>query len=197
MSRKCKCGCEAELLPAAKCADIVSKKGYASIPCLTKHTRAKEALKADKAIKKRNTDLKKKVRHKPRVSALEAAQALARISSADDDGYCTCVTCGHVGKWNDGFDGGHFIAKGSCSYWMLDPRIIWPQCKPCNGNGMKFGNKEAVFTLWMIDKFGREFVDHIHAMQKTVIKRTAQDYDEFTAKTNLEISEHKKRIGIK
>ena len=151
----------------------------------------------DKAIKKRNTDLKKKVRHKPRASALEAAQALARISRADDDGYCTCVTCGHVGKWNDGFDGGHFIAKGSCSYWMLDPRIIWPQCKPCNGNGMKFGNKEAVFTLWMIDKFGREFVDHIHAMQKTVIKRTAQDYDEFTKSANLEIAGHKKRIGIK
>lgn len=160
-------------------------------------SKAKRVKDSEKAIKKRNTDLKKKVRHNPRAIALEAAQALARISRADDDGYCTCVTCGHVGKWNDGFDGGHYIAKGSCSYWMLDPRIIWPQCKPCNGNGMKFGNKEAVFTLFMVDQFDREFVDHIHAMQKTVIKRTAQDYEEFIAKTNLEILDHKRRIGIK
>lgn len=198
MARKCKCGCMVELLPASKCEDIISKKGYASIPCLTKHTRAKEALKAEKAIKKRNSDLKKKVRaENPRAKALRLAQELARISSADDDGYCTCVTCGHVGKWNDGFDGGHFIAKGSCSYWMLDPRIIWPQCKSCNGNGMKFGNKEAVFTLFMIDQFGREFVDHVHDMQKTIIKRSASDYDEFISLARKDIAHHKKRIGVR
>ena len=78
---------------------------------------------------------------------------------------------------------------------MLDPRNIWPQCKACNGNGMKFGNKEAVFTLWMIDRFGREIVDHMHAMQKTVIKRTAKDYEDFIKSANLEIAGHKSRIG--
>ena len=52
------------------------------------------------AIKKRNTDLRKKVKSNPKAKALEAAQLLARISRADDDGYCTCVTCGHVGNTN-------------------------------------------------------------------------------------------------
>ena len=196
MTRKCKCGCGVELLPAAKCKDILSKQRYASFKCLAGHEKSKREAKDEKVIQKRNSDLRKKVKANPRAKALETAQLLARISRADDDGYCTCVTCGFVGKWNDGFDGGHFIAKGSCSYWMLDPRIIWPQCKPCNGNGMKFGNKEAVFTLWMVDWFGREFVDYIHTMQKTVIKRTAKDYEQFISEANAEILTHKKRIGL-
>ena len=197
MARKCKCGCGIELPTASKCTDIISKKRFASIECLTKDTRAKEAAKAEKAMKKRNSDLRKKVKANPRAKALETAQLLARISSADDNGYCTCVTCGHVGKFNDGFDGGHFIAKGNCSFWMLDPRNIWPQCKSCNGNGMKFGNKEAAYTLWMIEKFGREFVDYMLENEKTITKRTVRDYEEFIEKANKEILTHKSRIGIK
>jgi len=197
MARRCKCGCLSELPPAAKCADIVSKKGYGSIECLTKHTRAKESLRAEKAIKDRNSKLKKEVRRNPKAEALKAAQLLSRISRADDDGHCTCVTCGHVGKWNDGFDGGHFLAKGNCSYWMLDPRNIWPQCKSCNGNGMKFGNKEAAYTLFMIDTFGREFVDYMRSMEKTIIKRSKLVYDESISVINKEIVSHKKRLGIK
>lgn len=185
-----------ELPPAAKCTDIISKKGYASICCLAAHEKAKRLAKAEKEIKERNNALKKKVvsNKTAKSRALEAAQLLARISRADDDGYCTCVTCGHVGKWNNGFDGGHFIAKGNCSYWMLDPRNIWPQCKACNGNGMKFGNKEAAYTLFMIDWFGREFVDYMKSMEKTIIKRSANDYNEFISETNKEIAIHRARI---
>lgn len=195
MARKCKCKCGTEIIPAAKCTDIIEKKGYASVECLTRHTRAKDAEKKEKARKAEHRQKLKQIRRSPKAGALKAAQLLARISSADDNGYCTCVTCGHVGLWNDGFDGGHFIAKGNCSYWMLDPRNIWPQCKACNGNGMKFGGKEAVYALWMIDKFGREFVDHMQEVRKTVVKRTAKDYDQFTAEANKEIALHRKRIG--
>ena len=196
MARKCKCGCGVELLPAAKCTDRLSKQRFASIDCLFKVSRAKESAKSTKVIQKRNSDLRKKVKANPRALALKTAQLLARISGADGDGNCVCVTCGHTGPWNDGFDGGHYIAKGNCSYWMLDPNNIWPQCKSCNGNGMKFGNKEAAYALWMIDRFGREIVDHMHDMQKTVIKRTAKDYEQFISEAKAEILIHKKRIGV-
>lgn len=197
MTRNCKCGCLIELPPIKECKDRLSECRYASFKCLATHEKAKREAKEAKAIQKRNTDLRRKVKANPRAKALEAAQLLARISRADDDGYCTCVTCGHVAKWNEGFDGGHFIAKGNCSYWMLDPRNIWPQCKACNGNGMKFGNKEADYTLFMIDWFGREFVDYMKSMEKTVIKRSANDYNEFISQSNLEIAIHKSRIGAK
>ena len=195
MTRKCKCSCGTELPPIKECKDRLSEDRFASFKCLADYEKSKREAKEAKAIKKRNTDLRKKVKANPRAKALEAAQLLARISRADDDGYCTCVTCGHIGKWNEGFDGGHFIAKGSCSYWMLDPRNIWPQCKACNGNGMKFGNKEADYTLFMIDWFGREFVDYMKSKEKTIIKRSSLVYDEYISVTHKEINEHKKRVS--
>lgn len=150
---------------------------------------------AEKVRKSAHREQLKKVRRNPRAEALIVAQELSRISRADDDGYCTCVTCGHVGKWNDGFDGGHYIAKSSSSFWMLDPRNIWPQCKPCNGNGMKFDGRESLYTLFMIKEFGSEFVQHMQNVKKTTIKRSVQDFDEYISKAKAEVAKHKKRIG--
>jgi len=149
----------------------------------------------EKVRKAAHREQLKKVRRNPRAEALIVAQELARISRADDDGFCTCVTCGHVGRWNDGFDGGHYIAKGSSSYWMLDPRNIWPQCKPCNGNGMKFDGRESLYTLFMIREFGEEFVIHMQDVKKTTVKRTTNDYDDFIKAAKAEVAKHKKRIG--
>ena len=47
----------------------------------------------------------------------------------------------------------------------------------------------------MIDEFGREFVDYMKSMEKTVIKRSSQDYEDFIKAANIEITAHKKRIG--
>jgi len=149
----------------------------------------------EKVRKAAHREQLKKVRRNPRAEALIVAQELARISRADDNGFCTCVTCGHVGRWNDGFDGGHYIAKGSSSYWMLDTRNIWPQCKPCNGNGMKFDGRESLYTLFMIREFGEEFVIHMQDVKKTTVKRSTQDYDDFIKTAKAEVAKHKERIG--
>lgn len=196
--RRCK-HCKTELPPAAKCTDPHKRAGHCNAECAYEAYRAKQAQKADKEYKARTNELKRQHRLNDsktrRAVALEVAQELARISSADDNGYCTCVTCGHVGRWNDGFDGGHYIPKSVSTYWMLDPRNIHPQCKSCNGNGMKYGGKEAIYTLWMIDTYGREFVEHMEAMSKKVTRRTAKGYNEFIETARAEIAKHKKRIG--
>lgn len=168
--------------------------------CCIGHATAQAQLlsrnKRDKEKKKRHREDLRRVRRSPRAEALKSAQLLARISNADDNGNCTCVTCGHTGRYNDYFDGGHFIAKGSSSYWMLDPRNIHPQCKSCNGNGMKFGNKEMAYTLWMIDKYGRDFVEHMKSTKGQIIKRTALEFEAFITEANKKIAEHKKRIAM-
>ena len=187
------------------CKSFVAAESGVKLPagffCSMRHASdwaiAKTRADAQKKRKAKHREELKRVRRNPRAEALIAAQLLGRISNADDDGNCKCVTCDHVGPYNDYFDGGHFIAKGSSSYWMLDPRNIHPQCKSCNGNGMKFGNKEAQYTLWMIDRYGREFVEHMQATKGNVIKRAAVGYDEFIAKAKAEIAVHKKRIGAK
>ena len=200
--RKCR-HCKEELPKVKDCADPFQKGGYCNVDCMAKYgleksranrvkaTRVKE--KDDKA--KHRADLKR-VRANPRKSALEAAQLLSRVSAADDTGYCECSSCDAIHKWNE-MDGGHFIAKGSSTFWMLDPRNIHPQCKSCNGFGMKHGHAAMAYTSWMIDKYGKDFVDEMLAKAKTKTKRSAQFLQDYTTRANKEIAGHKKRIGCK
>ena len=96
---------------------------------------------------------KKKTLPKLKKEALEALQLLVRVKAADDNGYCTCVTCGVVKLWNDGMQGGHFITRGSTK-WCLVEENVNPQCNGCNCFGMKYGNAEAIYTLYMQDMYG-------------------------------------------
>lgn len=155
-----------------------------------------ELNKAEKEAKAIHRNNLKRVRANPRKDALEAAQLLARVSAADDNGYCQCASCGVIQKWNE-MDGGHFIAKGSSTFWMLDPRNINPQCKPCNGFAMKHGHAAIAYTSWMIDKYSKDFVDEMVAKAKTKTKRSAQFFNDYVVKAKIEIDEHKKRIGAK
>lgn len=130
----------------------------------------------------------------PRTKALETLQKLVRVKAADENGYCTCVTCGKMDKWQS-MDGGHFYSKGSCSYWALDERNIHPQCKGCNGFGMKYGTAAQQYTLYMIDMYGRDFVEEMEAKKRDSIKYYKKDYDEMIKEWNEQIKEHLKRIG--
>lgn len=129
-----------------------------------------------------------------RAKALETIQKLVRLKAADDNGYCTCVSCGTFGPWNE-FDGGHYIPKGHSSYWALEEENIHPQCKSCNGFGMKFGTASQEYTKWMIDFYGRDFVDQMEANKKNVKKIYKSDYEEMISDWKEQIKFHLKRVG--
>jgi hypothetical protein len=129
-----------------------------------------------------------------RATALETLQQLVRMKSADDNGFCQCVSCKKMVHWKE-CDGGHFIPKGSSSYWALEECNVWPQCKGCNGFGMKFGSAESEYTLWMIDYYGRDFVDEMHAKKKSPRKYYAADYREMIDDWKAQIKTHKNRLG--
>lgn len=129
-----------------------------------------------------------------RAKCIEAAQLLSRLSAADDNGYCTCVTCEMCAPWNE-MDGGHFIPKGASSYWALELENIHPQCKGCNNYGMKFGDAAQKYTLWMQDYYGRDFVDEMIAKKSLTKKMYKKDYEELLKEFNEQIKFHKKRIG--
>ena len=130
----------------------------------------------------------------PRTKCLDAIQLLARVAAADDSGYCECVSCGVYAPWNE-MDGGHFIPKGSSSYWALEIENVHPQCKGCNGFGMKFGDAAQRYTLWMQDYYGRDFVDDMIAKKGQTRKLYKKDYETMLAEFNEQIRYHKKRIG--
>lgn len=130
----------------------------------------------------------------PKSKCLKAIQLLARISAADDNGYAQCSSCGARHHYKD-MDGGHFIPKGHSSYWALEIENVHPQCKGCNGFGMKFGTAEAQYTLWMQDTYGREFVDNMMTAKKNARKRYKADYDDLLAEFTELIRYHQERIG--
>lgn len=130
----------------------------------------------------------------PRAKALDALQKLVRVKAADDNGYCECVTCGSVDKWSS-MDGGHYIPKGASSYWALVEENVHPQCKGCNGYGMKYGTAAQQYTLYMIDMYGRDFVDEMEAKKRELVKYYKKDYEEMTKEWNRQIKEHLERIN--
>ena len=128
-----------------------------------------------------------------RAQCLEKLQKLSRMKSADDNGYCSCVSCGKNVHWKE-CDGGHYIPKGSSSYWSLEECNVWPQCKGCNGFGMRYGSAESEYTLWMIDYFGRDFVDEMHRDKRKVKKMYAADYRDLLDDFNEQIKFHTERV---
>jgi hypothetical protein len=129
-----------------------------------------------------------------RAQALKLIQKLARISAADDNGYCECWSCHKKFHYKD-MDGGHYYPKGSCSYWALEKENVHPQCKGCNGFGMKYGTAAQQYTLTMIDYYGRDFVDDMESKRRNVKKIYKADYEEMIKEFNSEINYHLERIG--
>lgn len=125
---------------------------------------------------------------------MESMQKLARIKASDDNGYAQCVSCGAVQHYKD-MDGGHFIPKGSSSYWALEEENIHPQCKSCNGFQMKHGSAAQAYTLWMIDYYGRDFVDEMISRKRDLKKMYKADYEDLLEETKRQIKYHEKRIG--
>lgn len=136
----------------------------------------------------------RRMKKTPRRKCLDALQQLVRLKAADEYGYCECVSCGIKARWSE-MDGGHFIPKGHSSFWALREENIHPQCKGCNGFGMKHGTAEQSYTLWMIDYYGRDFVEHMHATKRDQVKYYKRDYEEMLKDLNAQIREHKRRIG--
>lgn len=128
-----------------------------------------------------------------RAEALELFQKLRRMEEADDDGYARCVSCSKSFHYTK-MDGGHFIPKGQSSYWSLEPENVWPQCKGCNGFGMRYGSAAHSYTLFMEDKFGRLFVENMLETKKDVKKLYAADYREMIADFKQRIKTHEKRL---
>ena len=100
-------------------------------------------------------------------------QKLVRLKASCDQGYCSCVTCGHIGRWNDGMQGGHFISRRYTATKLLEENVH-PQCAGCNGPRAKDGTVTIAYTTYMIDTYGRGFVDELQYL-KGIPKKYTQD----------------------
>jgi len=56
-----------------------------------------------------------------------------RLRDSDEDGICTCITCGRKHKWDSGqIDAGHYIPKNTGNAIYFNEKDVNAQCKYCN-----------------------------------------------------------------
>jgi len=140
---------------------------------------------------------KKKAKTGPELKkeALTLIQKLVRLKAADDNGYCSCVTCKVTKMWNEGMQGGHFIPKKHSSYWSLVEENIHPQCIGCNQFGMLHGIAAQQYTIYMQDMYGKDYVDQMLADAKKPIKISPAEYRQMIEEFEENIDFQLKRIN--
>ena len=118
-------------------------------------------------------------------------QKLVRLKAADTNVYALCVSCGCSKHWKE-LQGGHFIPRGNSVTKLMEENINC-QCMGCNAFGMKYGDAEKQYTLWMIDHHGRDFVDELIATKGQTHKWVRADVEaliiEFTGRIKSTIEE--------
>lgn len=121
-------------------------------------------------------------------------QLLTRMKAADDNGIAQCVTCGKKDHYKE-MQGGHYIPR-SHTKWSLDQRNVWTQCRYCNQWGMASGGTAAqAYTVFMIDMFGKDFVEEMIRTKTEPVKLYQSDYQELLDEFNEQIKQQKERLG--
>lgn len=63
--------------------------------------------------------------------------------------------------------------------------------------GMKSGGTAAqAYTIFMIDMFGKDFVEEMIRTKSHPVKRYKSDYEEILAELNEQIKYQKQRLGV-
>lgn len=113
-------------------------------------------------------------------------QRIVRIKAADENGYVSCVTCGVTRQWNDGMQGGHFISRRYTAHKLTEENIH-PQCQKCNG---PLRGNQILYTTYMIDTYGREFVDDLERTKGQTKKYTRPEIEQIIQ----ELREYEKQV---
>ncbi len=122
--------------------------------------------------------------------ASKLLQLLVRLKAADDNGYVSCVVCGVTRHYKDGMQGGHFISRGKLATRLMVENVH-PECRGCNMPG---GGHEAGWALYMLETYGKEFIDELHATSRTVKKYTRAEVEDLKKDFARQIKEQESRV---
>ena len=122
-------------------------------------------------------------------------QRLVRLKAADENGYCTCVTCGVIKKkWNDEMQGGHFFERGRTATKLMVENVH-PQCSGCNAFKMKTTGGVLAYRRYMVDMYGEDGLDELEALSRKVKKYTRAEVEDIAVDFKAQIKFHTERIG--
>ncbi|WP_459186689.1 recombination protein NinG [Parabacteroides sp. APC149_11_2_Y6] len=96
-----------------------------------------------------------------------------RLRDANDNGFCKCITCGSIWRWQL-IQNGHFIDRRHIKT-RYDERNCHSQCSICNirlrGNIEKY--KRAIIQM-----YGVSVLEELDSAKRTIEKWTTSDYME-------------------
>lgn len=122
--------------------------------------------------------------------ASKLLQLLVRLKAADDNGYVSCVVCGVTRHYKDGMQGGHFISRGKLATRLMVENVH-PECRGCNMPG---GGHEAGWASYMLETYGKEFIDELHVISRTVKKYTRAEVEDLKRDFARQIKEQESRV---
>ena len=89
-----------------------------------------------------------------------------RLSNADKNGFCTCVTCGTKLHWKN-IQAGHFMSRKHYST-RWDENNVKPQCIGCN---MFKQGEQYKYSLFL----GKKISENLYTKSKEIVKFTNDD----------------------
>jgi hypothetical protein len=92
-----------------------------------------------------------------------------RLSNADNNGYCICVTCNKTFHWK-AIQAGHFMSRKHYST-RWDERNVKPQCVACNVYRAGEQYKYSIFL-------GKELSNVLYLQSKEIVKFTNYELED-------------------
>lgn len=120
-------------------------------------------------------------------NVVRAFNLYLRLKEADDNGYVTCVTCGAIGSYKE-FQSGHFQHS---LHFIEDNQHS--QCIFCNGYN---SGSMAKYTLYMIDRYGRDRVEELIRLKKQAHRYSQSELKELRTKFRTKIKELRQQKGL-
>ena len=114
-----------------------------------------------------------------------------RLDKSDDEGYVRCVTSGERLYWKEAQNGHFFSRKYLPTRWHDDN--CFPQSM--RDNVFLHGNY-IEYTKFMLDSYGREFVDELEKLAKSGKKITTPEIREKIAYYKTEVERLKSIKGL-
>lgn len=114
-----------------------------------------------------------------------------RLRDANENGFCRCITCGMMWRWN-AIHNGHYIGRSHIAT-RYDERNCHSQCPNCNV-GLR-GNLEN-YKRYMIQMYGVKRLEELEAAGRSLAKWTIFDYQEKIEYYKSEVKRLKKEKGL-
>ena len=99
-----------------------------------------------------------------------------RLSNADNNGYCTCITCNKKFHWKE-IQAGHFMSRKHYSI-RWDERNVKPQCVACN---VYRAGEQYKYSLYLGNNLSKTLLEESRELRKFTnieLEEIISDYNE-------------------